>query len=143
MIFVDANILLRALTRSDQPDIRRMSETAADLFRRADRDEIELTTSDAVVAEAAFILTAKARYALPADDAAARLAALLRLPGVRLRDKRVVLRGLDIWAEHPKLGFVDALTAAHAQRTGIRLASFDADFDRFPEIDRWMPDDDQ
>lgn len=112
MIFLDANLFLRALTRSDQPDVQSTSRAAADLFRRADLGEVELITPDAVIAEVAFVLTARARYALAADDAAARIATLLRLRGVRLRDKRIILRALDIWAEHPGLGFVDALTAA-------------------------------
>lgn len=141
MIFLDANLFLRALTRSDQPDVQSTSRAAADLFRRADLGEVELITSDAVIAEVAFVLTARARYALAADDAAARIATLLRLRGVRLRDKRIILRALDIWAEHPGLGFVDALTAAYARQPGMRLASFDSDFDQVSGIDRWSPED--
>ncbi len=141
MIFLDANYFLRALTRSSQPDVERMNRIASELFRRAERGEVEATTSDAVIAEVAFILTAKAHYNLSADEAAGRLSAMLRLPGIKLRDKRVVLRALDIWADKPKLEFVDALTASYAQQPGIELATFDTDFDDLPEIARWNPDD--
>lgn len=39
----------------------------------------------------------------------------------------------------PRLGFVDALGAAYAETHGYALASFDADFDRVPGIERWQP----
>lgn len=140
MIFLDANILLRALTRSADPAVQRMNQRAGELLRQAERGEVEVTTSDAVIAEVAFILTAKAHYQLPVADAAGRLAAILRLRGVKVREKRTVLRALELWAEHPQLGFVDALTASYAQQTGIQLATFDTDFDVFSDIARWQPE---
>jgi predicted nucleic acid-binding protein len=142
MIFLDANIFLRALIQSSDPVIRQMHELAAALLRQAERGEVEVTTSDAVIAEVAFILTSKTHYQLPVGDAAARIATLLRLRGMKLRDKRVVLRALDLWAAYPRLGFVDALTASYAQQPGVVLATFDSDFDQIPEITRWQPEDD-
>lgn len=139
MIFVDANIILRAITESSLPDAQEMSRIARDLFRCVGREEIEVTTSDAVIAEAAFVLTAKAHYRLAPDEAAARIATIVRLRGFKMRDKRVTLRALDLWADHPKLGFVDALAAASAQQFGIELATFDSDFDDLPGIVRWQP----
>ncbi len=141
MIFLDANIFLRALTRSSDPDVQRMNQIAGELLRQAERGEVEVTTSEAVIAEVAFILTAKAHYRLPVPDAAGRLAAILRLRGIKLRQKRVVLQALDLWSAHPALGFVDALTAAYAQQPGVELATFDTDFDRLPNIIRWQPED--
>jgi predicted nucleic acid-binding protein len=141
-IFLDANILLRALTHSSDPGIQRMNQQAGELLRRADRGEVEVTTSDAVIAEVACILTSKAHYQLPVADAAGRLAAVLRVRGVRLREKRTVLAALDLWAEHPKLGFVDALTASYARQADVELATFDTDFDLIPGITRWMPEGD-
>jgi predicted nucleic acid-binding protein len=139
MIFLDANFFLRALTRSNDPGVMRLNEIAGDLFRQAERGEIELTTCDAVVAEVAFILTSKAHYQLSAADAAGRIATLLRLRGVKLRDKRIVQEALDLWTEHPSLGFVDALVASYALRFGAELATFDRHFDRLSEIPRWQP----
>lgn len=116
-----------------------MNQIAGDLFRMAERGDVEVTTSDAVIAEVAFILTSRAHYGLAPADAADRLMAMLRLRGVKLRDKRVVLRSLDIWSDNPGLGFVDALTAAHGQQPGTELATFDSDFDPLPDITRWRP----
>jgi predicted nucleic acid-binding protein len=138
-IFIDANVVLRALTVSDDPRVRRTNEIAGDLFRLVAQDRVEVTTSDAVIAEAAFVLTARAYYQIPVAEAVAKLATLVALRGFTLPDKRSILRGLDLWAAHPHLGFVDALTAAYAQASGMPLATFDSDFDRFPGITRWDP----
>ncbi len=141
MIFVDANVILRAITDSPLPEVQRMSRIARDLFRRVEREEVEITTSDAVIAEAAFILTSKAHYRLSPGEAADRLTTIARLRGLRLRDKRFVLGALDLWTAHPKLGFVDALAASYAQQADVELATFDSDFDNLPGITRWEPDD--
>jgi predicted nucleic acid-binding protein len=100
---------------------------------------VAVTTSDAVIAEAAFVLTPRAHYQIPVAEAVAKLATLVALRGFTLPDKRSILRGLDLWAAHPDLGFVDALTAAYAQASGMPLATFDSDCDRFPGITRWDP----
>ena len=138
MIFVDANVFLRALVRPSDEQVQRMHDAAVALFRRAEKGEIELTTSDAVIAEVAFILTSKAHYHLDPDDAAGRLAAMLRLRGLRMPQKRILLRALDLWTTYPALGFVDVLTASYSQQAGIELATFDAHFDRFTDIARWQ-----
>lgn len=141
MIFLDANYLLRTLIDPASPEIERMRQIAADLFRRANRGEVELTTSDAVIAEVAFVMTSPRVYGLDVAEAAARLSTVLNLRGVKLHEKRTVLAALDLWATTPKLGFVDALTAAYAQRHGIELATFDTDFDPIPGITRYQPPD--
>jgi predicted nucleic acid-binding protein len=139
VIFLDANVILRALTMSDDPRVRRTNHIAGDLFRLVAQDQVVVTTSDAIIAEAALILTAKTHYRIPVAEAAAKLATLVALRGFALPDKRSVLRGLDLWAAQPDLGFVDALTAAYAQASGMQLATFDTDFDRIPGITRWDP----
>jgi predicted nucleic acid-binding protein len=112
MIFLDANIILRALSRANGLAVKRMNDSAADLFRLAEQGAVEVTTSAAVIAEVAFILTAKAHYQLAVSEAAGRLSRLLQLRSVILRDKVVVFEAFEIWETKPKLGFVDALTAS-------------------------------
>jgi predicted nucleic acid-binding protein len=140
MIFLDANILLRALTHSPDAQVQQMNLVAGDLLRLAERGEVEITTSDAIIAEVAFILTSKAHYQLSVAEAAGLIGTLLRLRGFRLREKRVLLRALDLWKENPRLGFVDALTASYARQPGVELATFDTDFDNIPDIIRWRPE---
>lgn len=95
MIFLDANIFC-ALTQSPDSRSQCMNDIAADLLRAADRGDIEVTTSDAVIAEVAFILTSRAHYQLAVSDAAGRIATLVRLRRVKLRDKQIVSRALDL-----------------------------------------------
>jgi len=42
---------------------------------------------------------------------------------------------------HPRLGFVDALTAVTVAGTDIALDTFASDFDGIPDITRWQPPD--
>lgn len=141
MIFLDANIFLRLLTRSSDPRVQRMHQLAGDLLRQADEAHLEVTTSDAVIAEVAFILTSRAHYNLAVDDAAARIATIVRVRGFKFRDKRVILQALDLWTVHPTLGFVDALTASYARQPGVELATLDRDFDQVSGISRWQTGD--
>jgi predicted nucleic acid-binding protein len=104
---------------------------------QADRGEADLTTSDAVLAEVAFILTAKSHFRLPVSEAAASLAAVVASRGLKLNDKRSILRALDLWESHPRIGFVDALAAADAQLPGMQLATLDTDFDGIQDISSW------
>lgn len=139
MIFLDTNIFLRTLVDPSGPDSRRLNDIASALLLQASRGEVEVTTSDVVLAEVAFILTARAHYQLPASVAAGLISPIVRLRGFRHPEKRAILRALEIWASVPRLGFVDALTLAYAQAPGMRLATFDSDFDNVPGINRWKP----
>jgi predicted nucleic acid-binding protein len=141
VIFLDANYFLRYLTHPTIPATEAMHATATALFRAVARGEEEVTTSEAVLAEVALVLSSKHQDNLPSAAVAAYLAPILRLANLRLpRGQRWLwLRGLDFWAATPQLGFVDALTAAYAERPATALASFDTDFDRILGITRWQP----
>jgi predicted nucleic acid-binding protein len=140
MIFVDANFFLWAFTEPPDQDAQYFYDAAIAFLHRAEGDGIEFTTSDAVLAEVAYTLTSKRHHNIPVTTAAEALASIVRRRGFRYGDKRILLRALDIWTEFPRIGFVDALTAAYARTPGMLLATFDSDFDRLPGIDRWQPD---
>lgn len=144
MIFLDANVFLRAITEVT-PATEAMAMVARELFRAVSRGDEEVTTSEAVLAEVAFILNAKRHYDLPPQEVAARLRPFLLAPHLRLPrgQKRLYLRALDLWAEVPRLGFVDALTAVTVEGSDAALATFDRDFDGLPGIVRWLPPEDQ
>lgn len=139
MIFVDANDFLRYLAQPTTERAQREHDAATELFRMAARGEAEITSSDAVIAEVAFVLAAKRHYGLPPEDVSVLLKPVLLLPGFKLPSTRICLRALDLWVTHPRLGFVDALGAAYAEAQGLVLATFDSDFDRLPAISRWTP----
>jgi predicted nucleic acid-binding protein len=141
MTFLDANVFLRYLVAPTSPETQAMQDEATALFEAVERGEDEATTSEAVLAEVAFVLASLRQYYLPPADVAAYLAPLIRLPGLKLPrgQKRRYLRALDVWAANPKLGFVDALTVALVEHSGIELATFDADFDAIPGVTRRRP----
>lgn len=136
MIFVDANVFLRRITPPATPSSAAEQSIAIELFRQAERGEIQLMTSEAVLAEVAFILTAKRHYGLSVEDAVARMLPYVRSRGLTLDRPSVVHDALLIWLEFPRLGFVDALGAAYAKQPQVELATFDADLDRVPGIKR-------
>jgi predicted nucleic acid-binding protein len=139
VIFLDANVLLRTFVAPHDAVTRRLSQLSAELLHQADRGEVTVTTSDAVLAEVAFILTARAHANLPVSVAAGLIATIVRLRGFHHREKRAILLALELWVDRPRLGFVDALTAAYAKSPGMLLATFDSDFDSIPDLERWVP----
>ena len=65
---------------------------------------------------------------------------ILTLRALRLPQKRVYLRALDLYASSPFLDFEDALAVAHMEQRGIReVLSYDRDFDRVEGITRVEP----
>lgn len=134
-------MILRYLTIPTTPELRAMHEAATALFRQVGRGEEEVTTTEVVLHEVAYVLAAKAHYNLPVADIAAALKSFLRLRGLKLPtgERRLYLRALDLYAAHPRLGFADAIIAERVRAAGIPLATFDAHFDRLPGITRWQP----
>lgn len=141
MIFVDANVFLRYLVAPSTPEIQAMAEDARVLFEAVERGEEEITTTEVVLHEVAYILNAKTHYHLPVATIANQLRTLLRLLGFRLPrgQKRCYLRALELWEAHPQLGLADAIVAASVEQRGLPLASFDRHFDALPGITRWQP----
>jgi predicted nucleic acid-binding protein len=137
--FADANVFLRYLTRPVTPIDQQRFAACSALFARVQAGDEQITTADVILAEVFFVLTSPRQYGLTSADAAARLEPIVAVRGLRLQRKRVVLRALALLVSHPKLGFEDALVAATLQRSGMRLLSYDTDFDRLPKITREEP----
>ena len=94
-----------------------------------------VTTSEAIVAEVVYVLSSPRLYNLIHADIAARLAPILTLRGLRMENKRVVQRALQLYARHQFLDFEDALAVAHMEHHRIgEIYSYDRDFDRLPEF---------
>jgi predicted nucleic acid-binding protein len=126
MEFVDTNIFIRFLTGDEPAKAQRCKE----LFERANRGEVELTTSESVIAEIVFILSSKRLYNLSRSDIRARLYPIISIQGLKLAHRRMYLRALDIY-EQNNLDFEDALTVAQMERQEvIDLYSYDQDFDK-------------
>ena len=109
-------------------------------FRKAQRKEIRLTTSESVISEVVYVLSSsKLTYQLSPEDIRAHLQPILALPGLILPHRRMFLRALDLYAAY-HLDFEDALSIAHMERQKIaEIYSYDQDFDGTPEVKRLEP----
>ena len=135
MQFVDANIFLRYLTKDDPIK----AQACYELFKKAERSEVTLTTSEAVIAEIVYVLSSSRLYGLSREDVRVRLLPLLALPGLRLTDRTIYLRALEIYAAY-HLDFEDALAIAHMEHQGItEIYSYDRDFDSVVQVKRIEP----
>ena len=118
---------------------RTVAEQATALLRAAADSKRSITTSEAVVAEVAHVLSSTDIYRMSPGDVATALKPVLALPGMLLASKHLYARALDIWSSRPRMGFVDALTVAYAEQGDVELATFDRDFDGISGITRYRP----
>ncbi len=133
--FIDANIFIRHLTQ----DHTGFSAACTALFVKAERGELVLTTSEAIVTEVVQVLSSPRLYQLPRPQICTLLTALLSLPGMKCAQRSVFLQALAIYARE-NIDFPDCLTVAHMQQMQITgLYSYDQDFDRFETVQRREP----
>jgi len=135
MRFLDTNIILRYLTRDDP----QKAERCLQLFKKAERGEVELTTSESVIAEVVYVLSSPKVYQVPRERVRTLLMPILNLRGLKLYPRRLYRRALDVYATHP-IDFEDALAVAHMEHQGISaILSYDTHFDRVEGIERQEP----
>jgi predicted nucleic acid-binding protein len=137
MRFLDANVILRYLTRDDEAK----AQACYALFQRVKQGEEKLVTCEAIVTEVVYVLSSpRAPYRLSHEEVRNRLVPILTLRGLKLPQKRVYLRALDLYGSSPFLDFEDALAVAHMERQGVReILSYDMDFNRISGITRVEP----
>jgi uncharacterized protein len=141
MQFVDTNVFIRYFTK-DNP---KKAQDCLELFQKAERGEIELTTSEAIIAEVVFILSSKKLYSLSREEIRNRLYPVFSIlsPALSLTNRQVYLRALDLYALY-LIDFEDAIAVAQMERMKIaQLYSydkgFDRVFDRMPGVGRQEP----
>ena len=135
MQFIDANVFLRFLTRDDPVK----AERARVLLERAEQGEVELFTSESVIAELVFVLSSPRLYHLSRERIRALLIPIVSLKGLKLPNRHLLLHALDLYAT-TSMDFVDALAAAHmAARQTTEIYSYDEHFDGIQGIRRVEP----
>jgi predicted nucleic acid-binding protein len=135
MHFLDANVILRYITR-DHPD---HSARAYAFLQRVEAGEIDVTITEAVLAEVVHVLSSKVLYNVPRAVIQDQLVAILTLKGMRLRAKGRYVRALEIYAA-TNLDFVDALLVAQVEQTkDAVVVSFDRDYGKMPSVTREEP----
>lgn len=134
--FIDTNIFIRHFTKDDPIK----SRACFDLFLKVQSQELEVTTSESVIAEIVYVLSSKQLYNLNRETIKSLLYPVLSLKGLKLANKNIYLQALDIYAIFPKLDFEDALTVAHMQKMKIKkLYSYDYGFEEIKSINRIGP----
>ena len=133
--FVDADVIVRLLS-GDDPD---KQKAAAALFQRVERGALQLTTPITTVADCLYVLCSPRLYNFSRSEAVARLLTLVQLPHFRVKDRRTVIRAMELYVS-TTIGFGDALIAASMAVNGSNLIySYDEHFDRLPGITRKTP----
>ena len=138
MKYLDTNIFLRYLTKTQGEEAK--TQACFKLFQQVKTGEIVATTCEAVICEIFFVLCSPQQYNLSHEDAVAHVRPLLALGNLKLDNKRVYLRAMEVFAHAPFLDFEDAVIMAHMERQSINeLVSYDTDFDHIRSIDRKEP----
>jgi predicted nucleic acid-binding protein len=133
--FLDTNVILRYLLRDDELKAQRCLE----LLEKAERREINLHTTDLVIAEAVWVLESPTIYNLPRDRIRDLLLPIILLPGLRLPGKKLYRRIFELYIDQ-NIDFIDAFNAAHMEKHGLaRIYSYDSDFDKIAELSRVEP----
>jgi uncharacterized protein len=135
MQFLDANIILRYLTRDDPEK----AERCLALLQSAEQDDVALTTSEAIIAEVVYVLSSPRLYNLPRERIRELLLPVLNLRGLKLPSRQLYNRALDIYATY-RIDFEDALAIAHMEQQGMTaIISDDRHFDQWEGVERIEP----
>ena len=137
MKFLDTNVILRYLTRDDEAK----AEACYRLFQRVREGKEELVACEAIVTEVVYVLSSpRAPYRLNHREIRDRLLPILTLRSLRIPQKQVYIRALDVYAASPALDFEDALAVAHMERQRLtEIVSYDKDFDLVAGLQRVEP----
>jgi len=135
--FLDTNAFLRYMVEPKTANDQLFRTLVAAIFERAERGEEQFTTTDAVIAEIAFVLTSPRHYGISRHLALIRVVPLLRLPGCAMAHREELESAFSRWEENPKISFVDALAIAIAKKHGYDLVTFDSAMANDAETLRW------
>jgi len=135
MMFLDANVILRFLT-NDHPD---KAQRCLALFEQADSGAVQLTTSEAIIAEVVYVLSSPRLYHVPRDRIRELLLPIIDLRGLKVTSRQLYHDALDLYASR-NLDFEDALALAHMRELGIaEITSYARHFDDLEGVRRVEP----
>lgn len=136
MRFLDTNILLRYLLNDDE----KKAQACLQLFSQIAKNELQVWTSDLVIAEVVFVLSNKKTYNFERTKIAESLLPLLLLPGIILANKDHYTRIFELYTTYP-IDFIDCYHAAFIEKLKeSELYSYDRDFDKISKITRLEPE---
>ena len=133
--FVDTDVIIRLLANDD---LNKQAAAAA-LFQKVKEGQLQVAAPDTVIADAVYVLASARLYRLPRQTVRQLLAPLVQLPGFKIRNRRAVLRALDLYAS-ANIDFGDALILASLEQADSQVIySYDHDFENIKGITRRAP----
>ena len=109
------------------------------LLEKTERREINLYTTDLVIAELVRVLESPVTYNLPRNRIGDLLLPVILLSGLKLPGKKLYRRIFELYVDQ-NIDFIDAYNAIHMEKHGLsRIYSYDSDFDRIARVSRVEP----
>jgi len=129
---LDTNVIVRFLVSDNGPDYRNLYS----FFKALEEGKLRVELKIIVLFQVIFVL--KSYYKVPKEDIVKNLLNLLSFKGIRLGEKKIIIRALELWREK-NLEIVDCYLIASLEGDSQNLLySYDHDFDRF-DINRKEP----
>ncbi len=126
MIAADTNLFVRWLTNDDKAQ----AESAARLFRAAEKTNEPIWVADMVVGELVWVLQRVFRLRPP--QVAEMVEPIIAAPMLAIENRDRLMRAMELFAAH-NVDFIDCYIASSAIEKGLKgVASFDRDFDKLP-----------
>jgi len=131
--FVDTNIFLRYLIKDDPPKYEKCRE----IFKKAMKGKIAVTTSGMVIAE--LVWTLLSYYRVPKAEVVEKVTVIVGTKSLSIPDKHIVADALVLYARK-NIDFIDAYNAIFMRYHGLReIYSYDEDFELVEDIQRREP----
>jgi len=125
----DTNILIRYLTRDDEP----LYVRAKEFFDKVREGSTRAIILESVIAECIYVLTKI--YKVPKNKAAESLIDILRYQGIANQDQQELIRALTIFSER-NLDIVDCILCVKAAGSNTSLFSFDSELNKISDSHR-------
>ena len=125
----DTNILIRYLTRDDEP----LYVRAKEFFDKIKEGSIRAIILESVIAECIYVLTKI--YKVPGDKAAESLIDILRYKGIANQDRQELILALTLFSER-NLNIVDCILCVKAAGSNTSLFSFDSELNKMSDSQR-------
>ena len=122
----DTNILIRYLTRDDEPLYARAKE----FFDKVKEGSMRAIIIESVIAECIYVLTKI--YKVPKNKAAGSLIDILRYKGIANQDQKELIRALTLFSER-NLDIVDCILCVKAAGSNTSLFSFDSELNKMSD----------
>ena len=136
MRLIDTNVFIRYLMGDDPAKQYRSGA----LIERILTGQEEVLTTQVIVHEICYVLSASTHYNLTHQDIRDRIYPILEMQGMHVANKSLCLEALNMFATGEKIDFSDALSVAYV-RNGLvdGMYSFDRKIDNLPGSRRLQP----